>query len=155
MKSDNVNLFRTLEPPPGGVERFRRRLEAADAATRQPSASRIVSAGLAAALVAVVVIALDQAPSSRDLHREVDAGAQAVDTDRRTEGADRSDDAADGGGAEVAIAGEFRSSPAFARLLGQPLRSAETLISVDDRQVSVAELPSTNSKIRIYQIRDN
>src|SRR5690606_39396555 len=73
MKSDNVNLFRTLEPPPGGVERFRRRLEAADAATRQPSASRIVSAGLAAALVAVVVIALDQAPSSSDLPPEVGA----------------------------------------------------------------------------------
>jgi hypothetical protein len=35
------------------------------------------------------------------------------------------------------------------------VRPAETSIAIGDEQVAVAEIPSTNSKIRIYQIGNN
>ena len=57
-----------------------------------------------------------------------------------------------GGTRELA---DLRKAPAFARLLGQPLRPSEMRITIDDMQVAVIELPSTNGKVRIYQVSNN
>src|SRR5690606_16819229 len=152
MKTDETHLFRTLEPPPGGVERFRRRLAEADTAAQRRPTQRLVAAGLTAALVAVVVIAVDQVPSGRGLPTEDDLGPPVVENGGS---ASLPDDVDGGETPDLAIAAEFRASPAFARLLGQPLQTAETRIEVNDRQIAVAEIPSTNSKVRIYQIRDD
>jgi hypothetical protein len=69
--------------------------------------------------------------------------------------ANRADAADRRGATDVAVMADLRAAPAFARLLGQPVRPAETSIAIGDEQVAVAEIPSTNSKIRIYQIGNN
>jgi hypothetical protein len=48
-------LFKPLEPPPGGVERFRERLDAAAERPRGPSWRLAVAAAAAAVLVATLV----------------------------------------------------------------------------------------------------
>lgn len=158
MKPDEVSLFRTLEPPPGGVERFSRRLEDEDATPRRLPGRRMLAAGLAAALIAVVVIAVNQAPRGGDLQNEGDAAPPIAENDAPAAtdlSADRARAADRGGATDVAAVAEIRDAPAFARLLGQPVRPAETSIAIGDEQVAVAEIPSTNSKIRIYQIGNN
>lgn len=54
MNPDPGSSFKELEPPPGGAERFRRRIERRDAPARVPL-GRFVVAGLALAAVALVV----------------------------------------------------------------------------------------------------
>lgn len=57
MNPDDKGLFTDLEPPPGGVERFRRQLEQRDIPpTRTPG--RILAAGLAAAGFALAIVAV-------------------------------------------------------------------------------------------------
>jgi hypothetical protein len=130
MNTDDVRLFRSLDPPPGGVERFGQRLANVDAATQPMSARRTLVAGLATVLIAVVAIAIYRTPAGGDLPGAGEAPATAEPAD-------------------------LRGAPAFARLLGQPPSPTETRIAIDDAQVIVAEIPSTNSKIRIYQISNN
>lgn len=57
MSPDRDHWFRELEPPPGGVERFRRRLETHG---RPRARLALAAAGVAAAVIAIaLVVALD------------------------------------------------------------------------------------------------
>lgn len=170
MNTDDRNLFQTLEPPPGGVERFQLRLRNADAGARPMPDRRVIAAGLAASLVAVVVVTVNWSPGSVDPPGGSNAGskaptlvgsqeAPAVNAPREVTAVPGTTTNPEGtipaeptGTREP---GDLRGAPAFARLLGQPIRSTETRILIDDMQVAVAELPSTNRKVRIYQVSNN
>jgi len=124
MKTDN-RAFRELMPPPGGVERFRRRLEGQDepphavsrAASHAPL-GRIVVAGLAASVLAIAVIVAPPRP----------------------------------GGDTEQTAADIYEAREFDRLLGRSTAQAELSVAINDEPVSVAEIPSANARVRIYEI---
>jgi hypothetical protein len=181
MSTDDRNLFRTLAPPPGGVERFRRRLGDVDAETRPMPGRRFLAAGLAAVLIAVITV--NWPPGGGDLPSGSQTappmsgsagstattvggseGTPAVSARREAAafpeattvpGAKISEATMPAEATETRELTDLRRAPAFARLLGQPLRPAKTRIAIDDMQVAVVELPSTNSKVRIYQVSNN
>jgi hypothetical protein len=170
MNTDDRNLFQSLEPPSGGVERFRQRLKDVDAEARPMPGRRVLAAGLAAALVTVVVVTVNWSPGSADPPGGSDAGStapivvgsqetpemnpprQATSVPGTTTNPDVTIPTEPTGTRELT---DLHGAPAFARLLGQPIRSTETSVAIDDMQVAVAELPSTNAKIRIYQVSNN
>jgi len=147
MKAVDLNLFRPIEPPPGGVERFRQRLANVDAPTPMFS-RRIFLAGLASALIAVIAVAAFRLPGSRGLQSGGDVLSPAiVATTQELQ--------ADGSAPQNLERADLRNAPGLSRLLGQSPGAAETRIAIDDTQVAFAEIPSTSSKIRIYQISSN
>lgn len=136
---------------------------------------RVLAAGLVAALIAVVVVTVNRSPrgdlpdashAAPQVARE--AGATHVDESQDTPVvtvpretvavsatptiAEETTPPESSGPRELT---DLRESPAFARLLGQPPRPTETRITIDDMQVAVDELPSTNGKVRIYQVSNN
>ena len=181
MSTDDRNLFRTLAPPPDGVERFRKRLGDVDAGTRPMSGRRFLAAGLAAALIAVITVSWPPGggdpPSGRPTAPPMAGSAGSTATTAGGSEATPAVSAPRKAAAlpeALAVPGatipqatmpaavtetrelpDLRRAPAFARLLGQPLHPATTRIAIDDMQVAVAELPSTNSKVRIYQVSNN
>jgi hypothetical protein len=170
MNTDDHNLFQTLEPPSGGLERFRQRLKDVDAQARSVPGRRALAAGLAAALVAVVVVTVNWSPGSADPPGGSNAGSTTptivgsqetptVNPPREATlvpGTTTNPDATIPSEPTVTRElADLREAPAFARLLGQPIRSNGTRVAINDMQVAVAELPSTNTKIRIYQVSNN
>lgn len=126
MNLDESRLFRELDPPPGGADRFRRRLEERCEAV-PVRGRRIAIAGLAmSVLVLFVVIAL--IPPTEDTQPQV-AGAEA----------------------EPWVTGVYQA-PEFDRLLGRPMQPAGFSISIDGKSPSVSEIRSTNEKVRIYVV---
>ena len=117
-------LFKPIDPPPGGTERFARRLdEAASGAPEPPRWRGIAMAGAACAAVALVVaVVLLRGPS--------ESPSPSV----------------------AAAPPEIYNSPAFDRLLGRPLQSEPLTAVVNEQPIPVTELESQNSKIRIYQL---
>jgi hypothetical protein len=116
------NLFRQLEPPRGGAERFVRRL---DEAAASPARARwlplaLAGAASAAAVALVVAVVLLREPGDAAL--------------------------------PVADASEIYESPEFDRLLGRPLQAEQLTAVVNKQTASVTELESQNEKVRIYQI---
>jgi hypothetical protein len=169
MNTDDRILFQMLEPPRGGVARFRRRLGDVDAEARPMPGRRVLATCLAAALIAVIVISSHWSPGGGELSsgssseppmtasdgwtattvgesQEAPAVPEATAISRATMPSEST---------KTPALEEVREAPAFARLLGQPLRPTETRIAIDDMQVAVVELPSTNSKVRIYQVSNN
>jgi hypothetical protein len=61
MSTDRGGIFQELEPPAGGAERFRQRLEAAGDSTGWPLRPFLAAGVAAAALVIAAVVALQQA----------------------------------------------------------------------------------------------
>jgi len=121
------NLFKQLEPPPGGAERFAQRIDdAAAAAAAAPAvAPRWRAFALAGASAAALVVAVV-------LLREPSEPATPV--------------------ADSPPAPEIYNSPAFDRLLGRPLQAEQLTAIVDQQTISVTELESHNEKVRIYQL---
>jgi hypothetical protein len=124
------DLFGQLEPPPGGAERFARRLDEAAAHARSMDARRTFAlAGAAAAVVLLVVaLAVLRAPS--------DAPPPPV---------------ADSVPAPE-VYPEIYDSPAFDRLLGRPLQAEQLTATVNQEAKAVTELESQNPNVRIYRI---
>lgn len=117
-------LFKELEPPPGGAERFARRLD--EIATERPRL-RARTIGLAAAVSAVAVLTavLLQRPAA-------DAPELAV--------------------ADSPPAVEVYGAPEFDRLLGRTSPPAELTVVLNTEPARVTELETTSAKVRIYQI---
>jgi len=169
MNIDDRILFQTLEPPRGGVERFRRRLGDVDAEARPMPGRRVLATCLATALIAVVVISSHWLPGGGDLSNgsrsappmtasdggaaTTVGGSQEATTVREATTISKAPMPSES--TETPALADVRGAPAFARLLGQPLRPTETRIAIDDMQVAVVELPSMNSKVRIYQVSNN
>ena len=126
-------LFKELEPPAGGAERFRQQLEQHGEATHHGS-GRLWLAGLASVLVAVVIVALLRYPGVPMGNDANDAGSLPPT------------------GADLPAARVVYDAQQFDRLLGRPMQPVELSVAIGDERVAVSEMPSTNSKVRIYQI---
>jgi hypothetical protein len=117
-------LFKELEPPAAGVERFAQRLDEI-AAERPSSRARVHATAAAVAAVAVVAAVL--------LLRQPD-------------------DAAPAGVADAPPAVDIYNAPELDRLLGRPAQPSELMVVVNMETANVTEIETTNEKIRIYQI---
>ena len=116
-------LFKELEPPPGGAERFAQRLDEIAAERPSPRARML---GIAAAVAAVAVVAAV-------LLRQAD-------------------DVAPARVADAAPAVDIYNAPELDRLLGRPSQPAELMVMVNMETANVTEIETTNEKVRIYQI---
>jgi hypothetical protein len=118
------DLFRQLEPPPGGAERFARRLD--EIAAQRPSRrARVLATAAAVAAVALVMaILLTQRPD--------DAPPVLV--------------------ADEPPAVDIYNAPELDRLLGRTSQPAELMVMVNMEAANVTEIETTNQKVRIYQI---
>jgi anti-sigma-K factor RskA len=120
------NLFEQLDPPPGGAERFARRLdEAASSAAETRRWRGFALAGAACAAVALVVaLVLLRGPSETPSQIVVDTQPTP----------------------------EIYESPAFDRLLGRTLQAEPLTDVVNEQPIPVTELESQNANVRIYSI---
>lgn len=134
MISDDSGAFRRLRPPPGGIERFAQRLEGRDASPRRPI-GRLVIAGMAAAALAVVAIGLLRLPG----------GIDSIDSIATT---DRTDSAT----AQMASVVQAHQ---FDRLLGRTMERSDFSVAIDDEPVTVSQISTMNSRIRIYTIESD
>ena len=117
-------LFRQLEPPPGGAEAFAQRLDEI-AAERPSRRARVLAAAAAVAAVTLVTaILLSRQPDDSPPVRVADE-PPAVD---------------------------IYNSPELDRLLGRTSQPAELMVMVNMETANVTEIETTNEKIRIYQI---
>jgi len=117
-------LFKELEPPAGGAERFTQRLD--ETAIERPS-PRARALALAAALASVAfVIALL-------LLRQPSDAPQVLVTD-----------------APSAV--DVYNAPELDRLLGRAAPPAELMVTVNTQMANVTEIETTNQKVRIYEI---
>lgn len=116
MSFESRELFRSLEPPPGGVEAFRQRLEQRTAAGGRPVRRYLAFGAAFAALACIVFVALPESEES--------------------------------GAGTVSVV----EAPAFDRLLGRDFEPAATVVAVNDEPVPLAEIPSSNARVRIYEI---
>jgi hypothetical protein len=117
-------LFKELEPPPGGAERFAQRLD--EIAAERP-APRARAFALAAAIAAVALVA-----TLLLLWQPNDAPAVLV--------------------ADAPPIVEVYDAPEFDRLLGRTAPPAELIVMVNTESANVTEIETINQKVRIYQI---
>jgi hypothetical protein len=116
-------LFKELEPPRGGAERFAERLD--EAAAERPSLRmRAVALAAAAASVAIVTTVLLR-PASETPEPTVADAPPTVDV---------------------------YGAPEFDRLLGRTSAPAELTVIVNTEAARITELETTTAKVRIYQI---
>ena len=124
MKFDGHGLFTELAPPPGGAERFRRRLDESTDAPRAPRWRVFALAGAACAAVAVAAVVA--------LHGSNDSASLPVADSERT--------------------AAIYDAPEFDRLLGRPPQPAELTVMLNEQIAPVAEIETGNEKVRIYRI---
>jgi hypothetical protein len=117
-------LFRQIDPPPGGAEAFAQRLD--EIAVERPShRTRVLAMAAAVAAIALVTaILLSRQPDDAPPVRVADE-PPAVD---------------------------IYNSPELDRLLGRTSQPAELMVMVNMETVSVTPIETTNQKVRIYQI---
>ncbi len=118
-------LFKQLEPPPGGAERFARRLDQLAAARPPSPRARVLAIAAAIAGVALVTAVLL-------LRQPHDAPPVLV--------------------ADAPPAVDVYDAPEFDRLLGRSAPPAELVVMVNMEAAAVTEIETTNQKVRIYQI---
>jgi hypothetical protein len=117
-------LFKELEPPPGGTDRFARRLDEI-AAERPSPRARVLAVAAAGAAVALVTAILLLRPSDEAPPVLIADQPPAVD---------------------------IYNAPELDRLLGRPSQPAELMVLVNMEAANVTEIETTNQKVRIYQI---
>lgn len=123
MKADSNGVFRELEPPAGGAERFRRRLEE----TAHPWHTvhlRLVAATSIAAVAATLLAIFAIVRDASDPTAETDPERTA----------------------------NIYDAPEFDRLLGRQLGTSGLTVSLNEQPVSLVEMETENHKIRIYRI---
>jgi hypothetical protein len=117
-------LFKQLEPPPGGAERFARRLD--ETPKERPSRrARLLAMAAAVAAVSLVTAVLLLRPTGDDTPVRVAETPPAVD---------------------------IYNAPELDRLLGRTAQPAELMVMVNMETANVTEIETTNEKVRIYQI---
>jgi hypothetical protein len=146
MKLDDVRPFETLDPPPGGAERFRERLEQHAGPAINPSGWLRIT-GLAASLTVVAVIAV-----LAFLRLTVDPAQPLTGDSEQPLTGDREQAPTGGDGLP---ARELYQARQFDRLLGRPMQPAKLSVVINDESVAVAEIPSANARVRLYQIQRN
>ena len=122
MRIDRRELFRQLEPPPGGVERMRAR-----AMPSGMHVSRFQWRAVACAMVALVAIIL-----------VVGRGPRGVSTDGVISAGNTS--------AGIAVA------PQFDRLLGRTPAPVDLTVTQNDQAVALTRVEGSNPKVRMYAL---
>ena len=118
-------LFKELEPPPGGAERFAQRLD--EVAAEQPSSrARVLAMAAATAGVAIVTAILLLRPPEDASQVEI-AATEPPTVD-------------------------VYNAPELDRLLWRSSVPAELMVTVNMQPANVTEIETTNQKVRIYQI---
>ena len=118
-------LFKDLEPPPGGAERFAQRLD--EVAAAQPSSrARVLAMAAATAGVAIVTAILLLRPPE-DVSQVEIAATEPPTVD-------------------------VYNAPELDRLLWRSSVPAELMVTVNMQPANVTEIETTNRKVRIYQI---
>jgi hypothetical protein len=118
------DLFKELEPPRGGAERFAQRLD--EIAAERPSPRvRVIALAAAAATVAVVTAILL-------LRQPNEAPPVPI--------------------ADTPPAIDIYNAPELDRLLGRTSPPTELMVMVNTETANVTEIETTNEKVRIYQI---
>ena len=117
-------LFKELEPPPGGAERFAQRLDeiAAERPSRRARALALAAATAGVALVTAVLL----------LRQPDDAARVQI--------------------ANAPPPVDIYNAPELDRLLGRSTPPAELMVTVNMQAANVTEIETTNQKVRIYQI---
>ena len=121
---DTDALFKKLEPPPDGSERFAQRLDEI-AAQRPSSRARLLAMAAGAATIALVTAILLLRPTSDVPPASIADAPPPVDV---------------------------YNSPELDRLLGRAAAPAELMVTVNMETVAVTEIETTNKRVRIYQI---
>lgn len=122
MDADRHGLFRPLEPPPGGAERFRQRLDAGGARGLALQWRVALAASAALVLVVPAILLFVHREPARDARRPSTSAAAIYD------------------------------APQFDRLLGRPVERSEPLVTINEQAATLAEVRSENAKVRIYTI---
>ena len=117
-------LFKELEPPPGGAEAFAQRLDEIAAERPSPRARVLATAAVVAAVAGVTAILLVRQPN--------EAPPVLI--------------------ADEPPAVDIYNAPELDRLLGRPSQPAELMVMVNMETANVTEIETTNEKVRIYQI---
>jgi hypothetical protein len=118
------DLFKPLEPPPGGAERFAQRLDEIAAERPSPRARTLAAAAAIAAVALVTAVLLLRQPN--------EAPPVLV--------------------ADEPPAVDIYNAPELDRLLGRTSQPAELMVMVNSETARVIEIETTNEKVRIYQI---
>lgn len=118
------NLFRQLAPPPGGVERFARRLDELTAASSSPRRRSLALAAAACAGLAVLATIVW-------LRRPEEPAPLVADSPPVI---------------------EVYGAPQFDRLLGRTRQPPELTVVVGTETAAVTQLETANEKVRIYRI---
>jgi hypothetical protein len=117
-------MFKQLEPPPGGAERFARRLDEISVERHSPR-GRMVAIAAAIAGVALVAATL--------LLRQPGVAPPVTTANGRP-------------------AVDVYNAPELDRLLGRTAMPAELMVTVNMKTADVTEIESTNQKVRLYQV---
>ena len=117
-------LFKELEPPPGGAEAFARRLDEIAAERPSPRARVLATAAVVAAVAGVTAILLVRQPNEAPPVLIADEPPPV----------------------------DIYNAPELDRLLGRTSQPAELMVMVNMETANVTEIETTNQKVRIYQI---
>jgi hypothetical protein len=117
-------LFRELEPPPGGAERFAQRLDDVTAERPSPRSRAVALAAAVAAVAIVTAVLLLRPPVDEPEVAAVDAPPTV----------------------------EVYGAPEFDRLLGRPPQLTQLTVIVNTEAARITELETTSAKVRIYQL---
>ena len=117
-------MFKQLEPPPGGDERFAQRFDEIAAERPSPRARALAIAAAVAGVAVVTAMLLLRHPGDTP-PVTIANGPPAVDV---------------------------YNAPELDRLLGRTSQPAELMVMVNMETVNVTPIETTNQKVRIYQI---
>ena len=117
-------MFKQLEPPPGGAERFAQRLDEIAAERPSPRARALAIAAAVAGVALVTAMLL--------LNRPGDSPPVTIANERP--------------------AVDVYNAPELDRLLGRTSRPAELMVMVNMETANVTAIETANQKVRIYQI---
>jgi len=122
MSTERHSAFTQLDPPPGGAERFARRLDEGAPSSPQWHRFALAGAAAAAAAAAALVVAIVMFGDPPELGTDAQARVDVY------------------------------NAPEFDRLLGRQAQAAELTATVNDQMVTVTEVATQNANVRIYSL---
>jgi len=153
MTVDRDRIFEQLDPPPGGIERFRTRLRAASSdaggrpdskrpflTSRAPIPSWATAAGAAVA-VALVLAVVTRLPLDTAERRTPDSGTATTGSTTQIDTP-----------SAPSPAGTLADAPELDWLLGRSTPYAEVRVTVDGKATDVVRLPTSDPRIRVYVV---
>lgn len=123
MKADGKDLFQTLDPPAGGAERLRARLQA-ERPRPMMSPVRLGLAAIAASALLTAILITQRPEVGNEIARD-----------------------------DIGLADDIFESPAFDRLLGREFQPVAMRVTLNDEPMQATAVASENPNIRMYDLR--